>query len=163
MKKLRRVVRLLEKTEDSIVILSVALALMLCCIQVTARYVFNYPLSWPEELDRYLIILIVYVGASVALRKKSHIAVDLVPTFFPRSKRLLDFISRMSGIVFSLLIIIYGAKFVRSLVISGQIAITLKIPIFIVYSVLPLGGILLLFHYILEITGADLGEGTREG
>ncbi len=155
MKTLQRAVKVLEKAEDSIVILSVILALSLCCIQVIARYVFNYPLSWPEELGRYLIILIVYVGASIALRKKSHIAVDIIPTFFPRSRNILDYVSTISGIVFSLLIIIYGMKFVKSLIISGQIAITLKIPIFIVYSVLPLGGTLLLLHYILKITGAN--------
>jgi TRAP-type C4-dicarboxylate transport system permease small subunit len=159
MKILRRAVKVLEKAEDSIVILSVALALILCCIQVIARYVFNYPLSWPEELGRYLIILIVYVGASIALRKKSHIAVDIIPTFFPSSRNILAYLST-SGIVFSLLIIIYGMKFVRSLMISGQIAITLKIPIFIVYSVLPLGGVLLLLHYILTITGANRGKET---
>jgi TRAP-type C4-dicarboxylate transport system permease small subunit len=160
MKILRRAVKVLEKAEDSIVILSVALALILCCIQVIARYVFNYPLSWPEELGRYLIILIVYVGASIALRKKSHIAVDIIPTFFPSSRNILAYLSTISGIVFSLLIIIYGMKFVRSLMISGQIAITLKIPIFIVYSVLPLGGVFLLLHYILTITGANRGKET---
>jgi TRAP-type C4-dicarboxylate transport system permease small subunit len=162
MKTLPRAVKVLEKAEDSIVILSVALALTLCCIQVIARYVFNYPLSWPEELGRYLIILIVYVGASIALRKKSHIAVDIIPTFFPSSRKFLDYLSTISGILFSLIIIIYGMKFVRSLMISGQIAITLKIPMFIVYSVLPLGGVLLLLHYILEITSANQGKETYE-
>ncbi len=160
MKTLQRAVMSLEKAEDSIVILSVVIALILCCLQVIARYVFNYPLSWPEELGRYLIILIVYVGASIALRKKSHIAVDIIPTFFPSSRKVLDYVSTIAGIVFSLLIIIYGMKFVRSLMISGQIAITLKIPIFIVYSVLPLGGVLLLFHYILKITCANRGQKT---
>ena len=108
MKTLQRAVMSLEKAEDSIVILSVVVALILCCLQVIARYVFNYPLSWPEELGRYLIILIVYVGASVGLRKKSHIAVDIIPTFFPSSRKVLVYASRIAGIVFSLLIIIWG-------------------------------------------------------
>jgi len=157
---LRRSTKVLEKAEDSIVIFSVALALILCCIQVIARYVFNYPLSWPEELGRYLVILIVYVGASIALRKKNHIAVDIIPTFFPSSRKILGHLSTISGVMFSLLIIIYGMKFVRSLMISGQIAITLKIPIFIVYSVLPLGGVLLFLQYILEITRANRSKET---
>lgn len=148
---LRKTISGIEKAEDYIVIVAVALALMLCCIQVTARYVFNYPLSWPEELGRYLVILIVYVGTSIAVRKKSHIAVDIIHTFVPKSKRLLEYLSTSFGMGFSLLIIIYGIKFVRSLMISGQIAITLKIPIFIVYLILPMGGILLLFHYFLWI------------
>ncbi len=154
MGKMQRAIKTLEKTEDIIVIFAVGLALILCCIQVTARYVWNYPLSWPEELCRYLVILVVYVGASIALRKKKHIVVDIIPTFFPGSARVLDWVSDIFGIVFSLIIIIYGTKFVRSLFISGQIAITLKIPIFIVYSILPLGGALLLIHYIIKMVNA---------
>ena len=151
MKSLRAKIRLLEKAEDWVIIVSVTLALIFCCVQVTARYIFNYPLSWPEELIRYLVILIAYVGASIAVRRRSHISVDVVNTFFPRSKKLLHYVATVFGIFFSFLIIIYGMKFVRSLMISGQIAITLKIPVFIVYSILPLGGALLLFHYLLDL------------
>jgi C4-dicarboxylate transporter, DctQ subunit len=150
-----KMLRAIEKTEESLVIFSVVLALALCCVQVTARYAFNYPLSWPEELIRYLIILIVYVGASIAVRKKSHISVDIIYTFFPHTKKILHYLSTGLGIVFSFLIIIYGMKFVKNLVASGQIAITLKIPIFIVYSILPIGGLLLLLQYILQLSGAD--------
>jgi C4-dicarboxylate transporter DctQ subunit len=144
-----RAIRAIEKTEEYLVIFSVILALTLCCIQVTARYAFNYPLSWPEELIRYLIILVVYIGASIAVRKKSHISVDIINTFFPNSEKLLKYLSAILGIAFSLLIIILGIRFVQSLIISGQIAITLKVPIFIVYAILPVGGVLLLLQYII--------------
>jgi C4-dicarboxylate transporter, DctQ subunit len=152
---LTKMIRAIERTEESLVIFSVGLALTLCCVQVTARYIFNYPLSWPEELIRYLVILIVYVGASIAVRRKSHISVDIIYTFFPQSQKVLNYLATGLGIVFSFLIIIYGMKFVRNLMASGQIAITLKIPVFIVYSILPVGGLLLLLQYILRLFGDD--------
>jgi C4-dicarboxylate transporter DctQ subunit len=151
MKKLQKAVRLLEKIECYVIIVSVAVTLVLCCTQVTFRYLFNYPLGWPEELIRYLIILIVYVGASVAVREGSHIHVDILPTFFPATKTFLGYVSVLLGMVFSTIIIILGIKFVRSLIESGQIAITLEVPIYIVYAILPIGGVLLLFHYIFGI------------
>lgn len=151
MKKLQKAVRLLEKIECYVIVVSVAVTLVLCCTQVTFRYLFNYPLGWPEELIRYLIILIVYVGASVAVREGSHIHVDVIPTFFPASKEFLGYASILLGMVFSIIIIILGIRFVRSLMDSGQIAITLEVPIYIVYTILPIGGVLLLFHYIFGI------------
>jgi len=151
MKKLQKAVRLLEKIECYVIIVSVAVTLVLCCTQVTFRYLFNYPLGWPEELIRYLIILIVYVGASVAVREGSHIHVDIMPTFFPATKAFLGYASILLGMVFSIIIIILGIRFVRSLMDSGQIAITLEVPIYIVYTILPIGGVLLLFHYIFGI------------
>ena len=155
MERLRRAVKTLNKIEDSIVISCVAIALALCLIQVAFRYVFNYPLSWPEELGSWMLILMVYVGISVALRRRDHIVVDVIPTFFPRSEKFLHYVSIVSGIFFSLLILIYGIEFVRSQIASGQVSVTLKFPIFIVYSILPMGGALLLLHYILEIMGLN--------
>ena len=100
---------------------------------------------------RYLIILIVYVGASIAVRQGSHIHVDIIPTFFPATKWFLKGVAILFGIIFSIIIIILGIKFVGSLMESGQIAITLEVPIWIVYTILPIGGALLLFHYIFGI------------
>jgi C4-dicarboxylate transporter DctQ subunit len=151
MKNLRKTVGVIEKIEEHIVIAAVTLALILCIIQVTFRYFLDFPLGWPEELIRYLIILIVYVGASIAVRKKSHISVDLLATLLPGLKKFLEYTAALSGVVFCFIIIVLGTQFVGSLIESGQIAVTLKIPIYIVYSILPIGGVLLLFHYVLEI------------
>ena len=148
---MQKAVRLLEKIECYIIIISVAVSLVLCCIQVSFRYLFNNPLGWPEELVRYLIILIVYVGASIAVREKSHICVDIIPTFFPATKRYTNYLSIFFGMIFSVIIIVLGIKFVRSLMESGQIAISLEVPIYYVYTILPIGGVLLLFHYIFGI------------
>jgi len=157
MGNLRKAVGRIERIEEHIVIGAVGLALALCIIQVTFRYFLNFPLGWPEELIRYLIILIVYVGASIAVRKKSHISVDLLVTFLPGLRKPLQYVASLFGIVFCLIIIILGIQFVQSLIASGQIAVTLKIPIYIVYSILPIGGLLLLFHYIWELLEPFLG------
>ena len=91
------------------------------------------------------------MGASIAVRERSHISVDVIPTFFPATKAFLGNVSILLGMVFSTIIIILGIEFVRSLMESGQIAITLEVPIYIVYTILPIGGVLLLFHYIFGI------------
>lgn len=42
------------------------------------RYVLNNALPWAEEADRYLFIWLSFVGASITMRRKGHIAVDLL-------------------------------------------------------------------------------------
>jgi TRAP-type C4-dicarboxylate transport system permease small subunit len=42
------------------------------------RYVLNDALPWAEEADRYLFIWLSFVGASITMRYKAHIAVDLL-------------------------------------------------------------------------------------
>ena len=42
------------------------------------RYVLNNALPWAEEADRYLFIWLSFVGASITMRHKAHIAVDIL-------------------------------------------------------------------------------------
>ena len=60
-----------------------AVALFSAMVVVTTmgvfyRYVLNNALPWAEEADRYLFIWLSFVGASVTMRHKAHIAVDLL-------------------------------------------------------------------------------------
>ena len=49
-------------------------------LQVCLRYVFGTSLPWSEELSRYLLIYMVYVGAAVGVRNRSHIRIDIIDT-----------------------------------------------------------------------------------
>jgi len=60
-----------------------AVALFSAMVVVTTmgvfyRYVLNNALPWAEEADRYLFIWLSFVGASITMRHKAHIAVDLL-------------------------------------------------------------------------------------
>lgn len=45
--------------------------------QVFARYVFQTPLSWSEEVARFAMIWLTFIAASFVLARNQHIAVDL--------------------------------------------------------------------------------------
>ena len=57
-------------------------------LQFFTRYVLNNSLGWTEEIARYLLIGVTFVGAVTAVRKESHIAVELVYRWLPRPARL---------------------------------------------------------------------------
>jgi TRAP-type C4-dicarboxylate transport system permease small subunit len=59
--------------------------------QVVARYVFGHPITWTEEICRYLFVWVVFVGAGVAERSRAHITLDYVTSRLPRrAMRWLD-------------------------------------------------------------------------
>jgi len=52
--------------------------------QFFTRYALNNSASWTEEIARYLLISMVFVGVSAAVRTSRHIHVDLVYRLIPR-------------------------------------------------------------------------------
>jgi TRAP-type C4-dicarboxylate transport system permease small subunit len=53
--------------------------------QFFTRYVMNDSAAWTEEIARYLLIAVVFVGATIGVVKNNHIQVDFFYKFMPRS------------------------------------------------------------------------------
>lgn len=67
----------------------VALALfwMMCFVvflQFFTRYVLNNSFAWTEEIARYLLMTIIFVGAAMCVRRNRHIHVDFIYRLIPR-------------------------------------------------------------------------------
>jgi len=60
-----------------------ALAATVFC-QFFTRYVLNDSAAWTEEIARYLLIGVVFVGACIGVAKNNHIQVDFFYQFMPR-------------------------------------------------------------------------------
>ncbi|MGH8676609.1 MAG: TRAP transporter small permease [Burkholderiales bacterium] len=52
--------------------------------QVFTRYAMNDPAGWTEEIARYLLVAVVFIGATMSVRKNNHIQVDIFYRFMPR-------------------------------------------------------------------------------
>jgi TRAP-type transport system small permease protein len=72
-------------------ILVAALAVMVVLVfgNVVLRYGFNSGIAISEELSRWLLVWLTFLGAIVAVREHSHLGVDsLVRMLGPRGKRI---------------------------------------------------------------------------
>ena len=53
-------------------------------LQFFSRYVLNDSVAWTEEIARYLLICVAFVGGGMAMRKTSHIHVEFLYVYLPR-------------------------------------------------------------------------------
>ena len=53
--------------------------------QVYTRYVLEDSAGWTEEIARYFLVAVVFLGASMSVRKNNHIQVDYFYRLMPRA------------------------------------------------------------------------------
>ena len=51
--------------------------------QFFTRYVLSDSAAWTEEIARYLLIIVTFVGASIGMRKNTHIHVEFLYKYMP--------------------------------------------------------------------------------
>ncbi len=66
------------RPSDSLVFVAFWALFGVVFLQLVARYVFNNSPGWTEEIARYLLIGVTFIGSILAMRKGSHIAVEAV-------------------------------------------------------------------------------------
>ncbi len=53
--------------------------------QVFTRYVMDDPAGWTEEIARYFLVAVVFIGAAMSVRKNNHIQVDYFYRLIPKA------------------------------------------------------------------------------
>jgi len=66
-------------------------------LQFFTRYALNDPLAWTEEIARYLLTCVAFLGGGIAVRRYSHIHVEFLYIYYPRG--LAHFLSTLVDII----------------------------------------------------------------
>lgn len=132
----------------------------LVAVQVFCRYVLNESLFWSEELSRFFLVWLTFLGASCAYYHKVNPGVDFLYIKMSASlQKISSLATHLVSIVLFLVMIIYGYQF--AYFVRLQISPALQIPKWIVLSIVPISGAILLFHavtfLITELKG-DSGD-----
>jgi TRAP-type transport system small permease protein len=133
-----------------IVIVTFLVMVIATFTQVVCRYVFAFSLPWADELARYCLVWMVFVGMVVGLVRGQHVTVDLLlDRYSDRMRPLaLTVIDLASGILF--VTILYGGILLMQLTV-GQTTSGMGLPKYVVYAALPLGAVLMLIELALRI------------
>ena len=148
------------KVEKTITWVVFAIMLALLLIQVFCRYLFEMPLAWAEELVRYTYIAVSFLGAAVALRERTHISIDILPSIINSKvkdedkKRLInDGLNLFADIVQLALFIvltIWMAEYTIDLDVKNQITTANQWPMWIMSLPVTVSCGLMAFHALLN-------------
>ena len=102
-------------------------------LQFFTRYVLNDSLAWTEEIARYLLIMVAFIGGGMAVRRMSHIHVEFFYVYLGRRTAIV-----LSTIVDLIRIVFFAyATYLGWLVtdlMHGQSMVVIEWPMSIVYG-----------------------------
>ncbi|WP_461533147.1 TRAP transporter small permease [Sinomicrobium sp.] len=148
--------RILNKLLGSFLVILMALMVLSVLWQVASRYIAQSPSAFTEELSRYLLIWLGVLGAAYASGQREHLAIDLLSSRLNKSKqiRLNIFINLLIVFFAFFVLLIGGANLVYVNYELGQHSSALHIPLYLVYTVVPISGLLIITYKIDELFNA---------
>jgi TRAP-type C4-dicarboxylate transport system permease small subunit len=117
---------------------------------VFTRYALGNQASWTEELARYMLVWIGILGAAYASGQQKHLAIDLISDkLSPVNQKKVQIFINVIIAFFALTVMVIGG--IRLMYIThtlGQNSAAMRIPMALVYSAIPLAGVLVIYYKI---------------
>ena len=143
MKKIKEILDLILRYA-TIVIFSISTVLVI--YQVLARYILNKPSSWTESAITYSFIWLVMLCGAYVFGQKEHMNMAVIRNKFNRKIQIfLEFICELFTEFLAVVPMIVGG-YNGAAGQMNQIEPSLKMPMGVVYSVIPFAGACIVFY-----------------
>lgn len=124
--------------------------------QVFARFVVGSPLFFSDEIARFAMLWLTFIGAGYAYRKGSLISVDIVLEYAGRKfARLLRISIILCSALFAFIMVKYGLDLVDR--VSSQTAPSTRISMMWPYLAVPAGGLVIMINSLGLLIDEVLG------
>lgn len=118
---------------------------------VFTRYILNDSLAWTEELARYSMIWLSWLGGGIAIRRGAHIAVEFfTDALSEKARSAVVMVGRLGVFFFLGVCLWYGLQLTAR--VSAQSTIALGISMQIPYAAIPIGSFLMAYHLLAVMT-----------
>jgi len=139
--------RILNKSIRVLTILFLSVITVIVPVEVVLRYLFGKSLYITEEFSRYLMVWVVFLASSLALKEDSHISIGiLVNRFHGQARAWINLIAQALLVTFLIFLIIEGIIALHFQM--DQIIPSLGLPIFWFYLAIPVGSFLMILNLL---------------
>lgn len=146
------------------VAIAICLAVMVVLVfgNVVLRYVFNSGITVSEELSRWLLVWLTFLGAIVGLRQHAHLGVDTLVRMLPPKGRWTCFVVSYLLMLYADALLTIGAWRQTVITFGDQAPATgLSVGLFFYASGVVFGvsaAVILIYDLVRVLTGAASGD-----
>lgn len=138
---------------------------MFACVlaQVVFRYFLGSPLTWSDELARYLFVWCAFLGWVIAARRRSHLAVTVGrDRMSPRAQAALKLVGALAALAFAAVLVVHGIRIAER---NWDVETTaLAVTSGVVYAIVPLAALAVGIYALADAAAAWAAwrQGRRE-
>ncbi len=141
----------LDKVIEWFCIVIMGVMTILVTWQVITRYVFNNPSVFTEQTSQYLFVWLIMYGSAYVFGKREHMKISFVRDLVRKSvRKYFDIIQEIITMIFVLCVMVYGGYY-STLKQMVQTDATLQIPMGVIYSAIPISGLIIIFYTTTNI------------
>ena len=149
MKTLRKISDTVYKAIMYSVSAVLAIMVLVAFVEVIRRYLFGKTFLWSDDLIRYLIIYVGFVGGAAAFRDDNLASLDLVTRHFPQKlQTVLELLVNTIVLAIVVFLMHYSFGAIESPGIKYSVGTVLRIAMWIPYLALPIGFSAMIFFAI---------------
>jgi len=127
-------------------------------VEVVRRFVLSYSSIWGEEIARYAFIYLAWVGASVAVKDRAHIRIDVILHYLSnRGKALVYLFGDICMLALAILALYTAIESLQVSIKFGSVTHGLRISLAWFLAAVPLGFTLMSYRLVQSIW-RDFGD-----
>lgn len=134
--------------EETLMAIMLAAITLITFVQIFMRFIIGQAMSFPEELCRYIFIWLSFLGISYSIKVGNSLKVDILETFIPKIKTVLNLIQNIVFFAFCVVMIWQGFIAVGKIVAYNQTSAAMGMPMWIVYAAFLTGCVLAILRLI---------------
>lgn len=124
-----------QRLEETLMMIMLTVICVVMGISVVSRYVLNDALSWAEEISRYMFVWSAFLSASLCLKKRSSIKIDmLILALGKHIQRALLILGDIIMIAFFAYMLKGAITVTMSIFETNQTSPALLLPMYLVYG-----------------------------
>ena len=148
----RRIDKGILAVNRALMIAALAVMATIVLANVLTRYLTHYSIPWSEELARYLMIWLTFLGIGPVLRLGGHVAIDTLQDSLRSSMaRVVRLLIVAAVAVFCAVVAYFGSAYVGRTWM--QATAVMEIPFALVAAAVPTGMLLALWHLAVVARG----------
>ena len=137
-----------ENSISAIFLIGILITILL---QVFVRVV-DISLGFTEELSRYLMIWLTFIGISAAIKVDGHLGTTFIYKYLPkRIKAVYPYFQIICFMLLCVIMIILGFNHAFSQFSSGRTWTSVDLPLWIIHVAIPLGFLFSLFRLFQKL------------